>query len=130
MELKSFLRANWDRTTAGVLVVLGALALLIGWIGVSGTGLAAEQNPYLISGGLLGIALIGVGCTVWLSADLQDEWRRLDALEEKLDGLGIPTMPLAVPVAADDGDGRDERVATDSDGKGRGTKSTRTMPAP
>jgi hypothetical protein len=84
MELKKLIRANWDRATAGVLVVGGVVALLLGWWGISGTGVAAEQNPYLISGGLLGIALIAIGCTLWLSADLQDEWRRLDATEERL----------------------------------------------
>jgi hypothetical protein len=84
MEMKSFLRANWDRALAVALVLAGAVALVIGWFGVSGTGLTAEQNPYLISGGLAGIGLIAVGCTLWMSADLQDEWRRLDALEERL----------------------------------------------
>jgi len=84
MEMKEFLRANWDRALAVALVVVGVVALIIGWFGVSGTGLAAEQNPYLISGGLGGLALIAIGCTVWQSADLQDEWRRLDAIEERL----------------------------------------------
>ncbi len=84
MELKTFIRANWDRVMAAGLVALGAVAIVLGWWGVSGKGLAAEQNPYVISGGLGGIALIGLGCTLWLSADLQDEWRRLDALEERL----------------------------------------------
>ena len=92
MELKKLIRANWDRATAAALALLGVLALILGWWGVSGTGVAAEQNPYLISGGLLGIALIGIGCTLWLSADLQDEWRRLDAAEERLAKLvGPPT---------------------------------------
>jgi hypothetical protein len=92
MELKKLIRANWDRATAAALVLLGVVALILGWWGVSGTGVAAEQNPYLISGGLLGIALIGIGCTLWLSADLQDEWRRLDAAEERLAELvGPPT---------------------------------------
>ena len=87
MEMKAFLRANWDRVAACALIVLGALALVLGWLGVSRTGLAAEQNPYLISGGLAGIAFVAIGCTMWLSSDLQDEWRRLDALEEHLSTL-------------------------------------------
>jgi hypothetical protein len=87
MDVKTFLRSQWDRVAACCLVILGAAALVLGWFGVSGTGLAAEQNPYLISGGLVGLALIGVGCTLWLSADLQDEWRRLDSLEERLSEL-------------------------------------------
>ena len=87
MEMKTFLRANWDRVLAVILVIAGVVMLIVGWFGVSGTGLVAEQNPYLISAGLGGIAVIAVGCTMWMSADLQDEWRRLDGLEEKLDRL-------------------------------------------
>jgi hypothetical protein len=93
MDMKAFLRANWDRALAAVLVLLGVIALIIGWWGVSGTGLAAEQNPYLVSGGLLGLALIGIGCTLWLSADLQDEWRRMDAVEERLAQLASAPPP-------------------------------------
>lgn len=102
MELKSFVRANWDRVAAAALVVLGVVALALGWWGISGTGIAAEQNPYLISGGLVGVALIGVGCTVWLSADLQDEWRRLDAVEERLAQLAGGDAERGSPVAARD----------------------------
>jgi hypothetical protein len=89
--MKMLLRANWDRVLAVTLVLAGMVALIVGWVGVSGTGLAAEQNPYLISGGLGGIALIVVGSTIWVSADLQDEWRRLDALEERLGELASAT---------------------------------------
>jgi hypothetical protein len=91
MEMKNFLRANWDRALAVALVVAGIIALIIGWFGVSGTGLVAEQNPYLISAGLGGIALLIIGCTTWLSSDLQDEWRRMDAIEEQLKKLGDRT---------------------------------------
>jgi hypothetical protein len=105
MEMKAFLRANWDRVAACALIVLGALALVLGWLGVSRTGLAAEQNPYLISGGLAGIALVAIGCTMWLSSDLQDEWRRLDALEERLGQLGEQADPTETTEAAPDGDG-------------------------
>jgi hypothetical protein len=126
MELKAFLRANWDRAAAGALVVLGALALLFGWLGVSGTGLAAEQNPYIISGGLLGIALIGVGCTAWLSADLQDEWRRLDALEERLAELSPEDVAFTTS-ANDDGDSSGDGEGQEKSGRRR-TRS-RTTPA-
>lgn len=84
MEMKSFLRANLDRVLGVGLAVAGVVAIIIGWFGVSGTGLAPAQIPYVISGGIGGIALIALGCTAWISADLQDEWRRLDAIEESL----------------------------------------------
>lgn len=84
MDLKSYVHTQRDRVGAGVLVLLGAISLFIGWIGVSGTALAHEQVSYLVSGGLFGIALIGIGATLWLSADLRDEWRKLDRVEEAL----------------------------------------------
>lgn len=100
--MKSLIRRNWDRAGAIALVVLGLLFLLVGWFGVSGTGLVAEQNPYLASGGLGGIALLAIGCTLWVSADLQDQWRRLDALEELLraqsGGAAAPTTVEAAQV--------------------------------
>lgn len=80
--MKTYLRANWDRVTAWFLIGAGGLALFLGWLGVSRTPLPSEQIPYVVSGGLVGIALIGIGTMLWLSADLRDEWRKLDKLEE------------------------------------------------
>lgn len=108
MEIRTFLRANWDRVLAVTLVLAGVVILIVGWIGVSGTGLVAEQNPYLISAGLGGIGLLVVGCTTWLSSDLQDEWRRLDAIEERLEMLETappwsvehPTVPSVLSAGA------------------------------
>jgi hypothetical protein len=84
MNPAKWLRLQWDRTLAWVLVAAGAIALIVGWIGVSGTAYSAEQLPYIISGGIGGIFLLGVGATLWLSADLRDEWRKLDRIEEAL----------------------------------------------
>ena len=44
-----------------VLLPLGALFILLGWYGASHTPDLFEQIPYLISGGLLGVALVGAG---------------------------------------------------------------------
>ena len=101
MNLNTLLRTNLDRAVAAVLVFLGGVLLVLGWIGVSGHALAPEQIPYLISGGLGGVLLGAIGCTVWLSADLQDEWRRLDSLEDRLAELvqtqqGDPGAPPSV----------------------------------
>ena len=81
MGLVSFLRAQWDRTMGVLSMAAGGVAILVGWVGVSGAVYPAEQLPYLISGGLGGLFLLGVGGTLWLSADLRDEWRHLDRLE-------------------------------------------------
>jgi hypothetical protein len=71
-------------------VVAGLVAILLGYHGVSHTPFPAEQIPYVISGAVLGIALIGIGLTSWLSADLRDEWRKLDRLEHLLEGSDGP----------------------------------------
>lgn len=84
MDLKTLLKAQWDRSTAVACTALGAVLLLVGWIGVSGTPFLAEQAPYILSGGVGGVFLLGVGSTLWISADLRDEWRKLDRIEAAL----------------------------------------------
>lgn len=85
MGVVKWIRVQWDRAAGAGLVVAGAVALLIGWVGVSGAVYPAEQLPFLISGGLGGLFLLGAGATLWLSADLRDEWRHLDAMEERIE---------------------------------------------
>ena len=84
MDIRKWLRLQWDRVLAWVLVAAGAIALIAGWVGVSGSAYAAGQLPYIISGGIGGIFLLGVGATLWLSADLRDEWCKLDSIEDAL----------------------------------------------
>ena len=99
MELIKWLRLQWDRVFGAAFVITGAVALLTGWSKVSGTPYPAEQIPYVVSAGLGGLFLLGVGATLWHSADLRDEWRKLDRLEEKLDAaLESKTVVLDEPV--------------------------------
>jgi hypothetical protein len=84
VDIVKWLRLEWDRALAIVFVIAGAGALIAGWVGVSGSAYAAGQLPFIISGGIGGIFLLGVGATLWLSADLRDEWRKLDRIEEAL----------------------------------------------
>jgi hypothetical protein len=86
MNLLTYLRCQWDRAGAVLAVLLGAAALVLGWFGVSGKVLPAEQIPYVVSGGLGGIFLLGVGSVLWLSADIRDEWRKLDELDRGEEG--------------------------------------------
>jgi len=77
-------RNQWDRAIALLAVIGGIAAVVIGWIGSQGTIFTFEQVPYLISGGLLGTCLVVVGAALWISADLRDEWRKLDSIDESL----------------------------------------------
>ncbi|MCU1692668.1 MAG: hypothetical protein JWM64_1759 [Frankiales bacterium] len=96
--MKSYFLTQWDRTMAWVAVSLGLLALLVGWIGVSRTGYVFEQMPYVVSGGIGGLFLLGLGAMLWLSADLRDEWRKLDVLEQVLRELPVPAHDVLVDV--------------------------------
>jgi hypothetical protein len=84
MDLNNLVKSQWDRVAAIGLTAVGAIFLLIGWIGVSGTAFLAEQAPYILSGGIGGVFFLGVGATLWISADLRDEWRKLDRIETAL----------------------------------------------
>jgi hypothetical protein len=77
MEFMNLLRSQWDRAIAIACAVAGAVSLLIGWIGTSGTEHVAEQMPYIVSAGFTGIFLLGIAAVMWITADLRDEWREL-----------------------------------------------------
>jgi hypothetical protein len=96
-SLGGLFRSQWDRATAGACLLLGAVALIVGYFGVSGTPYTAEQMPFIVSGGFVGLFLVGVAATLWLSADLRDEWRKLDALEEH---FGLDDDVLLLPESA------------------------------
>ena len=87
MELGRWLRLAWDRAAAVALIGAGAVALVLGWVGVSGEAFPAKQLPYLISGGIAGVFILGLGALCWLSADLRDEWTKLDRIEDALNRL-------------------------------------------
>ena len=111
--LTSWLRVQWDRAGAVGAALVGLAALVIGWVGVSGTPHIAEQLPYFISGGLVAMFFLGMAVTLWLSADLRDEWRELRALRLVLaepsvaetNETNLTDAPLA-SVAAGNGNGR------------------------
>lgn len=98
MELAQWLRLSWDRAAAWAAVVAGVVALILGWVGVSDKLYTAEQIPYVISAGLGGIFLLGLGGILWLSADLRDEWTQLDKIEELLAQQAEQTASAGAPV--------------------------------
>ena len=76
-------RPVWGWTLVGV----GFLLVLIGYLGVSREALVAEQLPYLISGGIGGIALVGFGAMLVGTEDLKRTQERIDHLERLVDDL-------------------------------------------
>src|SRR4051794_7562092 len=87
MDLK-VLKSQWDRTAAIVLTIAGVISLIAGYLQVADSTILAEQTRFIVSGGIGGLFLLGLGATLWISADLRDEWRKLDRIERALaDGV-------------------------------------------
>jgi protein-S-isoprenylcysteine O-methyltransferase Ste14 len=99
MDFLTILRILWDRFAAWVTVLAGLIAVILGIVGVRDNAYVAAQMPYVISGGVLGLFLLGLGATLWLSADLRDQWRVLLEIRDQRDapaeGSGEPTISNA-----------------------------------
>lgn len=81
-----WMRDRWDRVLAVIAAVVGVIVLIIGWVGVSGSSLTTEQIPYLASGAVGGLFALGAAATLWLSADLRDEYVKLDEIYQWMQG--------------------------------------------
>jgi len=84
MELVTWLRSEWDRVLGWTAIAAAVIALLLGYQGVSDAHFVAKELAYIISGGIGGLLLVAVGATLLISADLHDEWRKLDRIEDAL----------------------------------------------
>jgi hypothetical protein len=108
---------QWDRVGGLALVLVGLGVLIAGCAGVSAATETVDQMSYLISGGVLGLFLLGLGATLWLSADLRDEWRKLDHLQASVDTLSatLASAGTAVEISLPDTNGA-TLVAAGTDG--------------
>ena len=70
-----------------VLTGIGALALLVGYLGISREAVVAKQIPYLISGGLGGVALLIVGAVFLGTEDVRRDAARIERLESLVEEL-------------------------------------------
>jgi hypothetical protein len=112
MDLK-VLKSQWDRTAAIVLTIAGVISLIAGYLQVADSSILAEQTRFIVSGGIGGLFLLGLGATLWISADLRDEWRKLDRIEHALaDGI-LRWSDDATPAA---GGSHRAKVASNSNG--------------
>jgi hypothetical protein len=99
----------------GALAVLGLVMILIGWWGAANTGFQFEQIPYLISGGLLGMALCFLGGFVyfayWITRLVRESRTQSDRAAELLEQLASSISAPRTPRRAIAGAGQ-EFVAT------------------
>lgn len=97
---------RWMLVPGSIAVVLGFSVMLFGWIGAARTAREIEQIPYLISGGLIGLALVVLGglllmSTFWVAVlrKLQEErgdreQAEIDQLRARLSELEANAAPI------------------------------------
>ena len=82
---------RWMLVPGSIAVVLGFAVMLLGWIGAARTAREIEQIPYLISGGLIGLALVMLGGLLLVSTFWVAVLRKLQAEQgtgaDELDAL-------------------------------------------
>jgi hypothetical protein len=87
---------------SAALMTTGLSIILLGWFGAARSTIVEEQIPYLISGGLLGVALATIGALTlfahWLTVLIR-EGRRQEALRkqdhiELMEALALLTSTL------------------------------------
>ena len=79
--MRGRIKDRWRETFGWVAIGLGALAAILGWVGVSGKDLAPLQLPYLASGGVFGLLLTIVGVGLLVAADVRRDRDRLARIE-------------------------------------------------
>ena len=87
---RDFWRWVWSSARGYVgwlLALAGAVALFVGWFGISGEALTAKQLPYLVSAGLTGIALFILAGVFLATDDVRRQFERIGELERKVDDL-------------------------------------------
>jgi hypothetical protein len=107
---------RWLLVVGGLLMPLGVLLILLGWAGASRTPLPFEQTPYLISGGLLGLALVVAGGFVyfayWQTVRIRESREQNQQLTAALGRL--EALLQARGVVADAGAATSTYVATEN----------------
>lgn len=96
---------RWMLVPGSIAVLLGFSVMLLGWVGAARTAREIEQIPYLISGGLIGLALVVLGglllvSTFWVAVlrKLSDERAviddtELEALRSRIRELEAAAVP-------------------------------------
>jgi len=100
----AFLARFWQFLLGSTLVAGGLVAIVVGYLGASGTVHVGLQVPYLLSGGLLGLALVVFGSALLIAHALGRQSRLLRRLVDEvqeLEALGVAPVAPRAPAPSD-----------------------------
>jgi hypothetical protein len=107
---------RWLLLVGGVLMPLGVLLIILGWVGASRTPLPFEQNDYLISGGILGLGLVVAGGFVyfayWQTVRIRESREQTRAVTDALGRLEALLTGGTAAIAAAAGSASTRAVGT------------------
>lgn len=73
------------KVLAGLLIVGGLVAVLVGYLGVRSSDDIVLQLPYFASGGVGGLALLALGALTLVQQQMREQSRRAAAVTESLE---------------------------------------------
>jgi hypothetical protein len=82
--LEKLKQVDRRQAIAWLLILAGAVAGLVGWIGVSGRDVEALQLPFLASGGIAALILTAIGASLLISSDVRADRERAGRLEAEV----------------------------------------------
>jgi hypothetical protein len=95
--------SQWDRLIGWTCVTAGAALTVTGALNVSAAEDQLDQLSYLATGPAVGLFFLGVGAILIVTADLRDDWAKLDEVlaalrprEEAEDGAPPPGLAVEI----------------------------------
>ena len=76
--------SQWDRVIGWTCVAAGGVLTVTGALSVAAAQDQLDQLSYLATGPALGLFLLGVGAILLVTADLRDDWAKLDEVAAAL----------------------------------------------
>lgn len=90
--------------TGAIAMGLGLVAIVLGWYGASHSAYLFQEIPYLISGGLLGVALVSGGgflfFAAWFVRMIEENRRHASRVAQTLDNVDRALTAIASEAAA------------------------------
>jgi hypothetical protein len=75
---------DWRQLAGALLFLIGLVVLFVGWYQVSGTRDTADQLTYLVSGGVIGMALLALGAVCFMAFEHHADRQAIGALSDRL----------------------------------------------